>query len=233
MKNLPPAPFKFPQKARYGRTIPKSTIYGYTKAKHGLKQNFIQQVESITWAYKLAPETINLPAGPFVKEIQVIEIRLKPGTQFLDKNLLLALDKAISHPLLFDIWSEEQHSYTMSWKRPHETNKDHWVVETYFSGPVLNDSAQANNLPQALNMESQYENLLRFLMPPVVNSEETIPAQVERLQRIIKLEKQIKSIGASLAREKQFNRRVALNQQIRNLKRELHPLTVLQSSKNN
>jgi Domain of unknown function (DUF4391) len=48
-----------------------------TGARHRVKKLFVQQVEQIVWQFKLAPETINLPARPAVPEIQVFAIQLK------------------------------------------------------------------------------------------------------------------------------------------------------------
>ena len=45
-----------------------------------MKDLFVAQVEQIVWQYKLAPETINLPATPGVPEIQVFGIGSRPAS---------------------------------------------------------------------------------------------------------------------------------------------------------
>jgi Domain of unknown function (DUF4391) len=76
--------------------MPKSKIYLHGKPNAALRALFVAQVESITWAYKLAPETINLPAKPDVPEIEVFEIALK--TPDLSHAVLRCIDKAIPFP---------------------------------------------------------------------------------------------------------------------------------------
>jgi hypothetical protein len=72
-----PAFVRYPPQAAFGRTLPKSKLYAHSHAGTRLKNLFVQQVEQIVWQFKLAPETINLPARPGGAEIQVFGIQLK------------------------------------------------------------------------------------------------------------------------------------------------------------
>lgn len=54
-------------------------------------------MEQIVWAYKLAPETLHLPARPGVPEIQAFSLQLK--TQELDRAVLRCIDGAILFPI--------------------------------------------------------------------------------------------------------------------------------------
>ena len=72
-----PAFIHYPAQAAFGRTLPKSKLYAHGHASTRLKNLFVQQVEQIVWQYKLAPETINLPARPGVPEIEVFGSQLK------------------------------------------------------------------------------------------------------------------------------------------------------------
>lgn len=53
----------------------------------------MEQVEQIVWQYKLAPETINLPAKPGVPEVQIFRIVLKTGDMSVD--VLKCIDGAV------------------------------------------------------------------------------------------------------------------------------------------
>lgn len=96
-----PAPvlFAFPGQARVGRPVPKTKIYEHGQIGSALRDKFVAQIEQITWAYKLAPETLNLSARPEVPEIQVFDIELK-GAE-LDVEVLRAIDRAIPLPIIF------------------------------------------------------------------------------------------------------------------------------------
>ena len=67
----------YPKQAAFGRVLPKNKIYEHSGANTRLKDLFVKQVEQIVWQYKLAPETLHLPARPGVPEIQIFSIQLK------------------------------------------------------------------------------------------------------------------------------------------------------------
>jgi len=55
--------FNYPKAAAFERVLPKSKIYEHSKPSNAVKELFVKQVDKIVWQYKLAPETINLPAA--------------------------------------------------------------------------------------------------------------------------------------------------------------------------
>lgn len=74
---MTPLLFAFPQKAAFGRMVSKEAIYRHGTLSTTARDLFVRQVERITWQYKLAPETINIPATFAVPEIQVFRIQLR------------------------------------------------------------------------------------------------------------------------------------------------------------
>ena len=93
--------FEYPRQTNFGRIVPKDKIYTNANVSTALKNRFIDQVERITWAHKLAPETLNLTATKSVPEIEIIRIRCKQAE--LHQDVLKAIDKAIPFPLIFEL----------------------------------------------------------------------------------------------------------------------------------
>ena len=91
--------FTFPPQASFNRPVPKSRIYDHAKPSKAIRARFVREVEEIIWSYKLAPETINLPSGADVREIQVFTVTLK--TPELSEEVLRTIDEAIPSPLFF------------------------------------------------------------------------------------------------------------------------------------
>ena len=52
-----------PASAAFERRIPKQKFYANLTVTPELRRCFTEQIESITWADKLAPQTMNLAAG--------------------------------------------------------------------------------------------------------------------------------------------------------------------------
>jgi hypothetical protein len=249
--------YAWPKNAAFGRTIPKRKIYEHADADTALKDLFVQQVEQISWGYKLAPETINVPSTEAISEIQVFQVSLKSSQ--LDHRVLQAIDKAIPFPILFEVSYGGQIKLVAAYKRRHESDTTRWVVGRYFESDWQPNTAPREPLPLALNLTVLYEQLLTPLVttsttsaesPPVEGIQDTTAcytvldrtdnepdtpnraaqADLSLEQRIALAEaidakhKEIDRIHARLKREKQFNKRVAINSELREAKQQLAQL---------
>lgn len=220
---MTPVLFSFPPQTKVGKVVPKSKIYEHGPVSRALRERFVSQVEQITWQYKLAPETINLAASPSVPEIEIFDIAMK-GEE-LDNDILRAIDRAIPLPIIFQLHDGERTCMTAAYKRPSEADGSKWVIRDYFAGPWQAVEAALQPLPVALDLAGLYEHLLRSLLPRQALPGERLPDQLERLSRLHVLEREASKLEASLNKEKQFNRKVALNAQLRELKNEIDQLS--------
>lgn len=215
--------FAFPGQARVGRTVPKAKVYEHSRIGSVLRDKFVAQIEQITWAYKLAPETLNLPARPEVPEIEIFDIELK-GSE-LDDEVLRAIDRAIPLPIIFQLHRDQQTCMMAAFKRPSQAEAGKWVLDEYLAGPWLADTAERQPLPIVLDLQGLYEQLLRSLLPQTARVGESLPDQLERMARLRGRQSEYKKLEARLHKEKQFNRKVALNAQLRELKNEIDQLS--------
>ena len=65
--------YKFPPQAKVDRLIPKNKFYEQGKANIKIEQLFVNQVENIRWAYKLASSTIHLQDQEDLKKFKSFE----------------------------------------------------------------------------------------------------------------------------------------------------------------
>lgn len=215
--------FDYPRSAAFGRVLPKNKIYEHAGASAGLKQLFVTQVDQIVWRFKLAPETINLAATATVTEIQIFEISLRTGSP--DEDILRAIDRAIPFPIIFELtWSGKRRG-TAAFKRPSEADASKWVISEYFSTEWTGEGGPRDMLPVALDLGGLYEKLLTAIMPPQVGTDGAIQERVARLEAVRAQTREIERIKLRLNREKQFNKRVAINAELRAAKQELERLT--------
>lgn len=216
--------FAYPKQAEFGRTLPKNKIYEHSQSNAALRRLLVRQVDHIVWQYKLAPETVNLPARPGVPEIQVFSIALK--TPELSEEVLRCIDQAIPFPIFHLLTFENRIKTAAAYKRPSEADAGRWVVGAYFAAPWQPaDSARAP-LPVALDLGGLYEQMLRQLMPLPPRAEESLQQQVERLAHIRAKQSECLKMEARLQREKQFNRKVEINAQLRALQAEIERLKI-------
>ena len=214
--------FDYPKAAAFGRVVPKTRIYEHAGANTALKDLFVTQVDQIVWKFKLAPETINLAATRAVSEIQVFGVSLR--TNKLDDEVLRAIDRAIPFPLLFELtWSGKRRAVA-AFKRPSEADAAKWVVSEYFATDWAADDAPRQPLPVALNLGGLYDAILTAMMPVAKAADEDIQTRVARMEAIRAKTREVDRIKTRLAREKQFNKRVAINAELRVARQELERL---------
>ncbi len=219
--------FDYPKAAAFGRVVPKSRIYEHAGVGTALRDLFVAQVDQIVWKYKLAPETTNLAATKAVSEIQVFGISLRTGK--LDEEVLRAIDRAIPFPLLFELTWSGKRKAVAAFKRPSDADVTKWVVSGYFATDWAPDNAARRPLPVTLNLDGLYDALITALMPEVaVGGElavEDIQARVARMEAIRTKTREVDRIKARLSHEKQFNKRVAINAELRAARQELEHLS--------
>jgi len=215
--------FAYPNQAEFNRVLPKSKIYEHGTPSRAVRDCFVSQVNQIVWQYKLAPETINLPARPGVPEIEIFSIDLK--TADLNIEVLRCIDKAIPLPIFYNVNFDGRTKIVAAYKRPNDADASRWVVGDYFESQWMPSNSERSALPVALDMAGLYEQMLRQLMPFSARSSEAIKDQVERLAQLRSKQTEYTKLEARLLKEKQFNRKVEINAQLRSIKTDIASLT--------
>ena len=213
----------YPKQAAFGRVLPKNKIYEHSGANTRLKDLFVRQVEQIVWAFKLAPETIRLPARPGVPEIQIFSLQLK--TPELHRDVLRCIDGAIPFPILFELAFEGRTQVVAAYKRPNESDASRWVLSDYFSTDWLPVGSERTAMPVALHLGGLYEQLLHRLISLPPRPQETLAELVARVEQVQAKQRELDKATARLEKEKQFNRKVEINASVRRLKTEFEALT--------
>jgi len=202
--------------------VPKSKIYEHGKPTRAVRDCFVSQINQIVWQYKLAPETINLPARPNVPEIEIFSLELK--TPEVSEDVLRCIDKAILLPIFYNLVFDGRVKTVAAYKRPSDADASRWVVDAYFASPWQPADGERSALPVALDMAGLYEQMLRRLMPFPARSGETLKDHVERLSQLRSRQTEYAKLEARLHKEKQFNRKVELNSQLRTIKTSIETL---------
>lgn len=215
--------FDYPEQALYNRVIPKTRIYEHARPGRKVRESFVSDIDKITWKYVLAPRTINIPATENIEEIAVFEISLR--TRKVNEVILSTIDKAIRVPIFYHLHFKGDIKSIAAYKRQNESDPGKWVVDAYFETAWLKIDCDRAPLPAALNLDRLYEQMLRMFIPSSNREGESLKAQVERLQIIESKTRECEKLDTRLKKEKQFNRKVAINAELRDLKQELKGLT--------
>ena len=79
----------------------------------------------------------------------------------------------------------------------------------------------ASTLPVALDLHSLYEQLFRTLLPHPARPGESLANQLERLEQLRIQQNEYHKLEVRLRQEKQFNRKVTLNAQLRKIRERI------------
>lgn len=219
--------FAYPKNAAFGRMVSKEAIYRHSTLSGKVKELFVRQVERITWQYKLAPETINLPATPAVPEIQVFSIQLRQ--EECAPEILATIDRAVQFPLLFEVCYQNRVRGVAAWKRLADlpstgATPGKWIISSHFSGPWIAQDTPRTALPHALNLEALHAALLAPLLPLAARPGEGLAEQIARIEAAKKLQLEIDRYEKKLRQERQYNKKITINQELRAVQARLSSL---------
>ena len=216
--------FKYPDSTRVHRNLPKTKLYEQTNANSKLKEMFVSQVEQIMWANKLSAQTLNIESHTENTEIQLFEIKLK-GEQ-LNTEVLQAIDKAIPHPIFFEVKTFTKKQYVTACYKTIGGNGGVSLSEYYQSELSLDEESLIRiELPVALNTKGLYEQILASLLPYDLRKNESFTQLLNRLDEIKSLQRKQQQVNRKLSNEKQFKNKVTINAELKQIKQQLKQLT--------
>ena len=161
--------YKFPPQAKVDRLIPKNKFYEQGKANTKIEQLFVNQVENIRWAYKLASSTIHLQDQEDLKEIQIF--RVKSRVEDLDVSILSFIDKLILTPIIFEVVYQDKVKVVATYKRLNQADKTKAVIGQYYASEWLEDHDRIE-LPIYLKLADLYEHFIAQLLPIALSKDQ-------------------------------------------------------------
>lgn len=214
--------FQFPEQTAVNRILPKTKIYDKARPTKAVRDLFVAEVEQIVWKHKLSPDTLRLSPADGIQEIQLFEITLK--RQDISLRVLETIDRAIPYPVFFRLCRANRVQHAAAYKRPAQDGSVKWIIGEYYRTAWTKDSGAHSPLPLSLNLKSLYDLMLRTFIALPAREGEQLPDLVEREYRIRQLQRQLKQLETKLRAEKQFNRKVDLNTEVRRLTAELNAM---------
>ena len=213
--------FGFPASTEFGKRIPKQKFYENIDITPVLKRVFVEQIRLIYWRNKLAASTLNLAAGEMVTEVEVFEVRL--NTPELDEAVLRQIDKEIPYHILFILTCDGKAQAWIGYKEVAASGSNAFKVSRYYHTEWMPENELQFRV-DGLSMDAVYENLVRQIAGDALSSEpgETIKESVERNEAKRQLEKRIATLETKMRKEKQLNRRMEMNAELKLLKKQLN-----------
>lgn len=212
--------YRWPAAAKLGSRVPKEKFYEHGTVTAAVREKFVAEVQRITWMYKLAETTINLAGSDAVPEIQVFQIEAKGND--VSELVLIAIDKAIPFPIIFEIVHEEGDERSIRMVAAHkQLGTGAPTLSAYYSTGWQPVDAARQPLPIAITLPALYTALFDPLIPVSALPGEEMSEVAARLQSVRKLEREIAALERKLRTEPQLNRMIELRRTLKTKQAEL------------
>lgn len=209
-----------PQSTEFNKRIPKQKFYEHITVSPALKKSFVDQIRMIYWRNKVAATTVNLAPGTIVDEVEVFEIKLNSAS--LDEAVLRQIDREISYHIIFLLEYEGKLQAWTAYKEKTPTANAVFKVGKYYHTEWMTEAELPIRI-DGLNLDAVYENFVRQIAGDAMKADsgESLKASVERDEKKKQLEKQIAVLENKMRREKQLNRQMEMNAELKKYKGQL------------
>lgn len=212
--------YRWPAAAKFGRSVPKTKFYEHGTVSAALREKFVAEVQRITWAYKIAEATVNLPGGADVPEIQVFQVDAKSVD--VSEPVIAAIDKAVRTPIIFEILSDDGAHRRIRMTAAHkQLGPGAPKLGAYYTTNWQPEDTERQPLPTAVTLPSLYTALLAPLAPVSARPGEEISDVAARLEAVRKLEREVASLERKLRTEPQLNRKIEIRRALKTKQAEL------------
>ena len=213
-----------PQSTEFNKRIPKQKFYEHITVSPALKKSFVDQIRMIYWRNKVAATTVNLAPGTIVDEVEAFEIKLNSAS--LDEAVLRQIDREISYHIIFLLEYEGKLQAWTAYKEKTPTANAVFKVGKYYHTEWMTEAELPIRI-DGLNLDAVYENFVRQIAGDALKADsgESLKASVERDEKKKQLEKQIAVLENKMRREKQLNRQMEMNEELKKLRIELQQTT--------
>ena len=198
--------YALPTTAEVKKQLPKKAIYAKFDMNPSQRESFDADIARIDIVAIISPRTLPaLAEGEEVKEFYVLAIRLKKK-EYVAKNIVL-LTNLIHQKMVFALHYEEEVQFAIYHTKLITSE---WQTSEEASLPLL-----------GLNLSAVWENIVTYIGQIKIADGNSLVEQIKVEELRAKLKVQINSLTQKLNKEKQFNRQIEINSEIKLLKKKL------------
>lgn len=191
-----------PKKCYVNKFLPKKLFYEKIAISPSVKEELTNQVDRITWLYKISPDTIGISKTDNVEEIEVFQLDLKE--KMIPKNVIKVITKGIPYKIVFLLKYNKEYCYLLK-------------IDDIYN---LEWNKEINIGFNAINLEVLYENIVKT----IIGKKEDIrnfEIIIDEKNKIDELNKKIINLRNKIKSEKQFDRKLELNTELNKLLKEM------------
>ncbi len=201
--------YGLPQRTEINKPLHKTKVFEKFDLTASQRDSFDADISRMFITHVVAESTIpTIKAGNEIADFYIIEVSLK-RREYAPKNIEL-LAKFIPRKILFVLHFEEKVQLAI-----HHTKL------------ICSDWQQCDtlNIPlTGLDLDAVWENIVATIGSITVQEGNTLTEQIKSDEQKTKLQKQIQLLQQKLNKEKQYNKQIEINAEIKRLKKQLNDI---------
>ena len=208
--------FKYNEKTQVNIQFKMLELFKTIKADKIVKAD-ASNVTKVTLSNVLSPDRTMMTESEQVKEIYVFEIDLNSNR--IPEKFLESLNKSINFQALFKLRYNDLMKYIISIKFFDEEKTK--ILKTFETQWIKEEK---QDFPLTTRLENVFKEMLHIITSYEFRQDENFIDYIERLNTIKKLQSEIEKQTKMMNNEKQPNIRMRLNDEIKQMKKELQKL---------
>ncbi|BCG63322.1 MAG: hypothetical protein methR_P1024 [Methyloprofundus sp.] len=232
-----------PEPCFLGQKIFKKLFYENASFNSADKKAFTDDIDDIQWRYTLKPETINIPA--FINqerdysEVAIIQVNLKEIARY--QRIAQIIQRTIPYPVLLIFYYKNQMLLSVADKLINQVDQEKIKVNDFYATDWIDLQAPDQQEQDFINSFTikhfSYQDFYAFYNDITaciialncaklggrytLKTEISLEQRIEYLEAIRQSQQKIQSLRTVLKKETQFNHKLNLNMQIKQLEQAL------------
>lgn len=211
----------YPSTVIVGKNVSKKAFYDNMGVNSRIRQHFVDDVDQITWLYKLTAGTLGVEDGEKVHEITVFHVLVK--SQDCPEDVFTFIDKSLPRHTVFILENAGRYRLLVNYKQWTDESKGLFrITESYHSHWM---SASDIELPlSGMTLDKVYGGIVSYIsgIQPADNAD--LLRVVELKKAISAKKKMIETMENRIRNERQFSEQMAINANLKLASKDLQAL---------
>jgi len=211
----------FPKETIVSRVVPKTMFYRFMEVNPRMKTRFVNDVVSITWLYKLAPDTLNVTDTEDMKEVEVFVATLKQPD--CPPDLFSFIDSNMPHHIVFVLLHESNAMLLVNYKEWADNTHTKFRITQAFTSPWVNVSELSLKI-EGQSLPRIYDNFVAQVSGIGEHKAGALADIVQLKNDIAKAESELQTLQKKMRKEPQLDRQMMMNKEVKAKRQELQLL---------
>lgn len=211
----------YPQSTIVGRVVPKTMFYRFMEVNPRMKTRFVNDVVSITWLYKLAPDTLNVTDTEDMKEVEVFVASLKQPD--CPPDLFTFIDANMPHHIVFVLLHDTNAMLLVNYKEWADKTHTKFRITQAFTSPWVNVSELSLKI-EGQSLPRIYDNFVAQVSGIGEHKAGALSEIVQLKKDIAKAEAELQALQKKMRREPQLDRQMLMNKEVKTKRAEVEEM---------